>query len=92
MKSVGIRSMSGPYFPAFGLNAALSPNFPYSVGMRQNTDQRNFEYGYFSRSACVYVYVLVHTFVRIKHLCLIVYLLDFQAATSRFGFAIWVVL
>ena len=34
VKSVRIRSFSGPYFPAFG----------------QNTDQKNSEYGYFSRS------------------------------------------
>ena len=35
VKSVRIRSYSGPYFPAFGLN----------------TDQTNSEYGVFSRSA-----------------------------------------
>ena len=34
VKSVLIRSFSGPYFPAFGLN----------------TDQKNSEYGHFSRS------------------------------------------
>ena len=34
MKSVCIRSYSGPYFPAFGLN----------------TDQNNSEYGHFLRS------------------------------------------
>ena len=33
---------SGPHFPAFGL---------YSVRMRENTDQKNSEYGHFSRSA-----------------------------------------
>ena len=37
VKSVGIRSYSGAYFPAFGLN----------------TDQNNSEYGHFSRSAKV---------------------------------------
>ena len=26
--------------------------FPYSVQMRENTDQNNSEYGHFSRSAC----------------------------------------
>ena len=35
-----------PYFPAFGLNTEL-----YSVRMRENTDQKNFEYGHFLRSA-----------------------------------------
>ena len=34
VKSVGIWSFSGPHFPALGLN----------------TDQKNFKYGYFSRS------------------------------------------
>ena len=34
VKSMRIRSFFGPYFPAFGLN----------------TDQKNFEYGHFSRS------------------------------------------
>ena len=37
MKSVGIRSYSGPYFPAFGLNA----------------DQNNSKYGHFLRSDCL---------------------------------------
>ena len=41
--------------------------------------------------ACVYVYVLVHLFVRIKVLYLIVCLLDIKVATSRFSIAIWVV-
>ena len=36
VKSVRIRSFSGPYFPAFGI--------------RENTDQKNPEYGHFSRS------------------------------------------
>ena len=35
MKSVSIRSYSGPYFPVF-----LSL-FPYSVPMRENTDQND---------------------------------------------------
>ena len=48
MRSVRIRSFSGPYFAAFGLNTeSISP---YSVGMRENADQKNPEYGYFSRS------------------------------------------
>ena len=36
---------SGPYFPAFGLRI-----FPYSVWMRENTDQKNSEYGHYLRS------------------------------------------
>ena len=47
VKSVSIRSFPGPYFPALGLNKGRSP---YSVPMRQNTDQKNFEHGHFSSS------------------------------------------
>ena len=39
VKSVRIRSFSGPYFPAFGLNTERKSISPYSVGMRENTDQ-----------------------------------------------------
>ena len=45
VKSVRIRSFSGPHFPAFGLNTER-----YSVHMRENTYQKNSEYGHFSRS------------------------------------------
>ena len=44
MKSVQSKhgGFSGPYFPAFGLNAERSPRIsPYSVRMRENTDQKN---------------------------------------------------
>ena len=41
--SVRIPSLSGSHFPAFS-------KFPYSVRMRENTDQRNSKYGYFLRS------------------------------------------
>ena len=52
VKSVPICSFFGPYFPAFGLNteryteylSAFSPN-------AGNTDQKDSEYGHFSRSA-----------------------------------------
>ena len=44
-KSVRVRSYSGPYFPAFGLNMS-----PYLVRMRENTDQNNSKYGHFSSS------------------------------------------
>ena len=43
MKSVQIRSFSGPYFPAFGLSIS-----PYSVRMRENN---NSVFGHFSCSA-----------------------------------------
>ena len=45
VKSVRIRSFSGPYFPAFRLSIS-----PYSVRMRENTDQKNSEYGLLLRS------------------------------------------
>ena len=44
VKSVRIRSFAGPYFPVFGLNTER-----YSVRMRENTDQKNSEYGHFSQ-------------------------------------------
>ena len=59
MKSVRIWSYSGPYFSAFGLNTQRHFVFrdtlisPYSVRMRENTDQNNSEYGHFSRSEFV---------------------------------------
>ena len=43
VESVGIQSFCGPYFPVFGLNT-------YSVRMRENMDQKNSEYGHFSRN------------------------------------------
>ena len=43
-----MRSYSGPYFPTFGLIQSISP---YSVRIRESTDQNNSEYGHFSRSA-----------------------------------------
>ena len=45
MKSVRMRSFSGPYIPAFG--RSISPN---SVQMRENTDQKNSKCGHFLRS------------------------------------------
>ena len=55
MKSVRIRSYSGPHFPAFGLNTerygvSLRIQSPYSVQMREYADQNNSEYGHFLRS------------------------------------------
>ena len=44
VKSVRYRCFSGLYFPAFGLNS------PYSVRLRENTDQKNSKYGHFSCS------------------------------------------
>ena len=47
VKSVRVRSYSGPCFPAFRLNKSI---FSCSGQMRENADQNNFEYGHFSRS------------------------------------------
>ena len=48
---------SGLYFPAFGLNTERYSEYSvrrdmerYSVRMRENTGQKNSEYGHFSRS------------------------------------------
>ena len=46
VKSARIRSFSGPHFPTFGLNTGR-----YSVRMRENTDQKNSEYGHFPHSS-----------------------------------------
>ena len=46
VKSVRIRSFSGPHFPVFGLNT-------YLVRMRENVNQKNSEYGHFLRSVSV---------------------------------------
>ena len=40
--------VSAPYFTALGLNK--EGYSPYSVQMRENTDQENSKYGHFSRS------------------------------------------
>ena len=53
VKSVSIRSYSRPYFPAFQLNTGSIS--PYSVRMRENTDQNNSEYWHFSRSAFLFI-------------------------------------
>ena len=64
VRSVRIRSFSGPYFPTFGLkterysvfsriqteNGEILRISPYSVRMRENTDQKNSEYGHHSGS------------------------------------------
>ena len=47
VKSVRIRSYSGPHFPAFGLNTQ------YSVRMRENADQNNSEYRHCLRSVYI---------------------------------------
>ena len=39
VKSVQMRSISGPYFPVFELNTEIYLS-PYSVRIRENTDQK----------------------------------------------------
>ena len=53
VKSVRLRSFSDPCFPVFGLNTGRYSISPYWVWMRENTDQKNPEYGHCSRSAYV---------------------------------------
>ena len=50
VKSVRIRSYSGPHFSAFGLNTER-----YSLQMLENADPNNSEYGHFLRSEAVSV-------------------------------------
>ena len=49
VKSVLLRSISGPYFPAFRLSTERSIS-PYLVRMRKKEDQKNSEYGHLLRS------------------------------------------
>ena len=58
VKSVRIRSF-GLYFPAFGLNTKILRISLYSVQKRENTNQKNFEYGHFSRSVQYSITVLI---------------------------------
>ena len=53
MKSVRIQSFSGPYFPALKLN---TERYGVLVRMRENTDQKNSEYGHFSRSKLAHLF------------------------------------
>ena len=50
LRIVPIRSFSGAYFPAFGLNTDRISL--YSVQMRENTDQENSGYGRISPIPC----------------------------------------
>ena len=59
LKSVRIRSFSGRYFSAFGLNAERHSISQYSVRMRKNMDQKNSEYGHFSHSVKLSYWVYV---------------------------------
>ena len=56
VESIQIRRFSGPYFLVFGLNGALRSKSPYSVWIQENTDQKNSEFGHFSRSVLLKVY------------------------------------
>ena len=50
VKSARIWSFSGPYFPHSDWIRRDTHISPYSVRMRENTDQKNSEYRHFSRS------------------------------------------
>ena len=58
-KSVCIRSFSGPYFTALGLNTEISL---YSVRMRKNEDQKISKYGHFSRSVSCLTEFWIHLY------------------------------
>ena len=56
VKIVLVRSFCGPYFRAFGLSTERYPISPYSVRIRENTDQKNSEYRNFLSSVNVSVF------------------------------------
>ena len=60
VKSVGIRSYSGPHFAAFKLNTGNS------IKMQINADQNNYEYGHFSRSGILFVCLKFAQFLPLK--------------------------
>ena len=72
VKSVGIRSYSGPYFPAFGLNTErIRSTSPYLVRMWENTVQNNSGYGHFWRSVLKYMEIINNHYLSIKNcICL----------------------
>ena len=51
VKSVRIWNFSSPYFSGFGL---ITERYPYSVRIRENMNQKNSEYGHFSRCYCMH--------------------------------------
>ena len=67
VKSVRIQSFSGPYFLAFGLHILRISL--YAVQIRENTHQKNSEYGHFSRNVnqltALYV-VTILPFIRLR--------------------------
>ena len=62
-KSIRIRSFSGPYFPALGLN---TERYSISVQMREKTDQKSSEYRHFSRSEKIWLFKLENTVNKLK--------------------------
>ena len=74
--SLLIRSVSGPYFPVFGLK---TEKYSYSVRMRANTYQKNSEYGQFSRSVGIKLlnkkYTELLTFTKLSFFFVIVMIL-----------------
>ena len=58
-KNVRIRGYSGLHFPALELNMKRQSISPYSIRMRENTDQNNSDYGHFSRVSPYFIFVIV---------------------------------
>ena len=63
MKSVRIRSFSGPYFPAFALNTERYGIFPCSIQIWENIDQKNSEYGHLYAAAGTRTVVIMDTII-----------------------------
>ena len=61
VKNVCIRSFTGPYFPIFGLNTE-----PYSVQIRENTDEKNSEDGHFLCSGIDATLATVHLLLKLS--------------------------
>ena len=67
VKSIPFPSYSGPHFPAFALNTKdMKYLTPYSLRMRENTDQNNSEYGHFSRRGSRLAFLKLHIKLHIK--------------------------
>ena len=60
VKNVCIRSFTGPYFPIFGPNTE-----PYSVQIRENTDEKNSEEGHFLCSGIDAALATVHLLLKL---------------------------
>ena len=70
VKSVRIRTFPDPYFPAFEEILCISP---YSIQMRENTEQKNSEYRHFSCSITFFLFHFIQANKSIRELLDVVY-------------------